>query len=387
MLCLRNSQLLQILMWRQSGLLMEQPPQMGRTQSEAVAQLPQGKVRIAELLLHYGYDAGDALISGGGAVKGAEQSINPASAHQHVILFPKPQYFPEAMSGIGITREHCGKTKGTKLVFLGGFKINDNKAVGFAHALTGIYNVLRENQHIAAFGCQGLCFKIISDSPFQEIDQGIGIPGKRLGPGPTGRGHVVYCENLGDLYVAGLANYAKDNNLLDDESVGLIYVTMSTVSSCVPRTEGAEAAWADVLGEGVMADRTFYADFETTLETAYNAVSAVVTGNPQIKTWLVTTPSENGALGAGSALEEAGLDKTSCVVALGADEVANQWDEGNYNVIREAAYFSGMVVGRTCGLALGDFLLNGTELPAEYATPAIMIDQTNYLEHVIRKPE
>lgn len=136
-----------------------------------------------------------------------------------------------------------------------------------------------------------------------------------------------------------------------------------------------------------MADRTFYADFETTLETAYNAVSAVVTGNPQIKTWLVTTPSENGALGAGSALEEAGLDKTSCVVALGADEVANQWDEGNYNVIREAAYFSGMVVGRTCGLALGDFLLNGTELPAEYATPAIMIDQTNYLEHVIRKPE
>lgn len=191
--------------------------------------------------------------------------------------------------------------------------------------------------------------------------------------------------NIG--YAAGewLANYAKDNGLLEDESVGLIYATMSTVSSCVPRTEGAETAWADVLGEGVMAERTFYADFETTLETAYNAVSSVIVGNPQITSWLVMTPSENGALGAGSAIEEAGLADTSCVVALGADEVANQWDAGNYAVIREAAYFSGMVVGRECGLALGNYLVNGTELPAEYATPAIMIDQTNYLEHVIRK--
>ena len=193
--------------------------------------------------------------------------------------------------------------------------------------------------------------------------------------------------NIG--YAAGewLANYAKDNNLLEDESVGLMYSTMSTVSSCVPRTEGAEDAWADVLGEGVMADRTFYADFETTLESAYNAASAVITGNPQIKTWLVMTPSENGALGCGSAIEEAGLVETSCVVALGADEVANQWDQGNYEVIREAAYFSGMVVGRECGKALGEYLLNGTELPDEYATPAVMIDRSNYQDVVIRIPE
>ena len=191
--------------------------------------------------------------------------------------------------------------------------------------------------------------------------------------------------NIG--YAAGewLANYAKDNNMLEDETVGLMYSTMMTVSSCVPRTEGAEQAWADVLGEGVMADRTFYADFETTLELAYNAASAVITANPQIKTWLVMTPSENGALGCGSAIEEAGLAETSCVVALGADETAKQWDAGNYAVIKEAAYFSGRVVGREAGLALGNYLLNGTEMPAEYATPAIMIDQSNYKEHVIVK--
>ena len=44
-----------------------------------------------------------------------------------------------------------------------------------------------------------------------------------------------------------------------------------------------------------------------------------------------------------------------------------------------------MVVGREAGLALGNYLLNGTEMPAEYATPAIMIDQSNYKDHVIVK--
>lgn len=190
--------------------------------------------------------------------------------------------------------------------------------------------------------------------------------------------------NIG--YAAGewLADYAKDNNLLEDESVGLLYMTMSTVSSCVPRTEGAQQAWADKLGDA-MADRTFYGDYETTMELAYNAASAVITANPQIKTWLVMNPSENGALGSGSALEEAGLDDTSCVVNLGGDEMANQWDSGNYSVVKVCAYFSGFVVGREAGKAVANYLIFGTELPGEYATPAEMMTQDNYLDVVIRK--
>ena len=219
--------------------------------------------------------------------------------------------------------------------------------------------------------------------PVIAVDDGlIDADGNKIAPW-----FGIDAYNIG--YAAGewAADYAKENGLVDDESAGLLYMTMSTVSSCVPRTEGEKQAWADKLGADAMADRTFEGDYETTMELAYNAASSVITANPQIKSWLVMVPSENGALGAGSALEEAGLAETSCVINLGGDEMINQWDAGNYSVVRVSAYFSGLVVGREAGTALANYLINGTELPAEYATPAEMMDQTNYNDIAIRKPE
>lgn len=216
--------------------------------------------------------------------------------------------------------------------------------------------------------------------PVVAVDDGlIDTDGNKIAPW-----FGIDAYNIG--YAAGewLADYASENNVLEDETVGLMYMTMSTVSSCVPRTEGAQAAWADKLGDA-MADRTYYADYETTSELAYNAATAVITAHPEITTWLVMTPSENGALGGGSALEEAGLDGTSCVVNLGGDEMATQWDEGNYSVVKVCAYFSGFVVGREAGKAVANYLIFGTELPDEYATPAEMMTQDNYLDVVIRK--
>ena len=35
-----------------------------------------------------------------------------------------------------------------------------------------------------------------------------------------------------------MANYAKDNDLVGKDDVGLLIMTMDTVSSCVPRAEG-----------------------------------------------------------------------------------------------------------------------------------------------------
>lgn len=219
--------------------------------------------------------------------------------------------------------------------------------------------------------------------PVIAVDDGlIDADGNKIAPW-----FGIDAYNIG--YAAGewAADYATENGLIDDESAGLLYMTMSTVSSCVPRTEGEKQAWADKLGAEAMADRTFEGDYETTMELAYNAASSVITANPQIKSWLVMVPSENGALGAGSALEEAGLAETSCVINLGGDEMINQWDAGNYSVVRVSAYFSGLVVGREAGTELANYLINGTELPAEYATPAEMMDQTNYNDIAIRKPE
>lgn len=185
-------------------------------------------------------------------------------------------------------------------------------------------------------------------------------------------------------YSAGewMADYASTNNLLEDESVGLLYMTMDTVSSAVPRTEGEKDAWKDKLGDA-LSDRTYSADYLATQEDAYNNASAIITGHPEIKTWLVMVASESGALGAGSAIENAGLEDTSCVISLGCDELSIQWGDGNYSVIRSAAYFSGKVVGKMAATEVVEFLINGTEIPMEYATPAVIVDPDNYKDVVL----
>ncbi|MCI5846222.1 MAG: substrate-binding domain-containing protein [Clostridiales bacterium] len=184
--------------------------------------------------------------------------------------------------------------------------------------------------------------------------------------------------NIG--YAAGewMADYAKENNLLDDPACALLYMTMDTVSSCVPRTEGEKQAWADKVGDA-LSDRTYFCDYLGADEAeAYANATAVIAAHPEITKWLVMSASETGSSTAAAALEEAGLVEGSCVNALGTDATALQWDEGNFEVIRSSAYFSGKVVGQAAALAVCDYLLNGTEIPAEYATPAVIVTPENY---------
>ena len=108
--------------------------------------------------------------------------------------------------------------------------------------------------------------------------------------------------NIG--YAAGewMAQYAIDNNLLEDESCAMLYMTMDTVSSCVPRSEGERQAWADMCGDA-MADRTYSADYDGSDEAAaYANASAVIAAHPEISTWLVQVASETGSSSAAAAL-------------------------------------------------------------------------------------
>ena len=185
--------------------------------------------------------------------------------------------------------------------------------------------------------------------------------------------------NIG--YAAGewMADYATENNMTEDETVGVLYMTMNTTSSCVPRTEGEKQAMADKLS-GAFDNRTYEVDYVTTMEDAYNGASAMIAGHPEIKSWLVMVASEQGALGVASAIENAGLADTSCVVTLGCDETTGHWEEGNYAVIRSAAYFSGKVVG-----------IEPVELANGSTVSAVVIEndfQNNWVElHPAEHPE
>lgn len=187
--------------------------------------------------------------------------------------------------------------------------------------------------------------------------------------------------NIGYSISEWLANYAIDNGLVDDPETGLLYMTMNTVSSCVPRTEGEKAAWAEIVGDK-MADRTFEADYPTTQEDAYTNGMAVLTGHPEIKRWMTMGASEADSKGIGAALEELGLDDVSIVTSTGCSDMDEQWDAGNYAVCKAAAYFSGAMVGEAAATGVMEYLLNGKEIPLEYATPAVIVTPENYREFV-----
>lgn len=187
--------------------------------------------------------------------------------------------------------------------------------------------------------------------------------------------------NIG--YAAGewAANYILENNLVDDPTVGILYQTMDTVSSCVPRTNGEIQAIHDIIGDA-MDSRAWRADYQTTSELAYESSSAVIAAHPEITRWVIMNASENGTMAAAALLDEQGLED-SVIVSLGADQCVQQWPEGNWTKVEAATYFSGIKIGIQAGTDAIEYLINGTEMDLEFAVPAVIVNKDTWQEYYI----
>lgn len=189
-----------------------------------------------------------------------------------------------------------------------------------------------------------------------------------------------------NAYVIGQANgdwlaqYAIDNNLVEDPEVGLLIMTMDTVSSCVPRAEGEYDNF--VAGcPGFDADKIFKADYDGTTDKGNTAATAVLTAHPEIKKWLVTGANEEGCIGAVRALESAGLDQDACVVGLGAYMAKDEWNSkgADGTCMKASAYFSAESVGRGSVEVLLD-MIAGKDVAQEKAVDAIVVTPETYKE-------
>lgn len=189
-----------------------------------------------------------------------------------------------------------------------------------------------------------------------------------------------------NAYVIGQANgdwlaqYAKDNNLVEDPEVGLLLLTMDTVSSCVPRAEGEYDNFVAGCPNFDTA-KIFKADYDGTTEKGNTAATAVLTAHPEIKKWLVTGANEEGCIGAVRALESAGLDAEACVVGLGAYMAKDEWNTkgADGTCMKASAYFSAESVGRGSVEVLLD-MIAGKEVDLEKAVDAIVVTPETYKE-------
>lgn len=207
--------------------------------------------------------------------------------------------------------------------------------------------------------------------PIVAVDDALEVNGEKIAPWVGIDGYVI-----GQANGEWMAGYAKDNNLIEDEECGVLFLTMDTVSSCVPRTEGEK----DKFFEKTSFDesRVFYGDNDGTTDKGNQAATAVITANPQIKKWLVMSANEESAIGAVRALETAGLDADSCVIGLGAYLAKDEWNEGKDICMKASCYFSADSIGGTSIQVLTDYINNGTEIPKETAVPATVCTPETY---------
>ncbi|MFV0503894.1 MAG: arabinose ABC transporter substrate-binding protein [Lachnospirales bacterium] len=190
----------------------------------------------------------------------------------------------------------------------------------------------------------------------------------------------INAYKIGEANGEWIANYAIENDLVGKEDVGLLLMTMDTVSSCVPRAEGEYDKFTELVPEFNL-DNIYKADYDGTTDKGNTAAAAVITANPQIKTWLVTGANEEGCIGAARALESAGLDGEACVVGLGAYMAKDEWNNkgADGTCVKASAYFSSDSVGAGSVEVLLD-LIAGNEVPMETAVDAIVVTPENYKE-------
>lgn len=207
--------------------------------------------------------------------------------------------------------------------------------------------------------------------PVVAVDDALEVNGEKIAPWVGIDGY-----NIGLANGEWMANYAKDNNLIDDEECGVLFLTMDTVSSCVPRTEGEKDKFFELTS--FPENRVFYGDNDGTTDKGNQAATAVITANPQIKKWLVMSANEESAIGAVRALETAGLDKESCVIGLGAYLAKDEWNAGKDVCMRASCYFSADSIGAAAIQMLNDHITSGAEMPMATAVPATVCTPDNY---------
>ena len=300
------------------------------------------------------------------------QSSGPKSGKLTIALLQKQgdqQYFVDEATGATAAAKKLGDVD-VKVVNLG---TDANKAISevdsvIAQKVDGIIIVVPDKQ----IGPQVISAAKTAGIPIMAADDSIAAAdGKEIpfaGFDGTAMGTLVGAK-AAELYL-------KDGWTVADTRVLSAY--KQDQPNCVDRVDGAAKAFTAGL-KGAEAPKIITVGTDNSAPDAQNKAGAVITGNADVKHWVVWGCNDENETGVVTALQNASISPANINgVGLGAYLTCKDWkakqDTGN----KAALFISGVEVGKAAVTSMVDLLRNGKALPLKSIADTAIVDATNW---------
>lgn len=174
----------------------------------------------------------------------------------------------------------------------------------------------------------------------------------------------------------------KNNRLTNPNESGLLLMSMDSVSSCIPRTEGQLDTFKNRI-PNFPKENIFQAEYNGQSEKSFYSAASTIANNKNIKNWFVMSANEAGTIGAIKALQQSGLAKNAVAVGVGSYVAKDEFQKENSPLIA-SAYISATEVGQIAAQELMDNLLNGKDIPDKYLVTDKIITKDNYKNLILK---
>ncbi|EHJ01208.1 periplasmic binding protein/LacI transcriptional regulator [Clostridium sp. DL-VIII] len=174
----------------------------------------------------------------------------------------------------------------------------------------------------------------------------------------------------------------KNNKMTNPNSSGLLLMSMDSVSSCAPRTEGQLETFKNRF-PSFPKENIFQAEYNGQSEKSFYSAASTIASNKNIENWFVMSANEAGTIGAIKALEQSSLAKNAVVVGVGGYVAKDEFQKENSPLIA-SAYISATEVGQIASQELMENLLDGKNIPDKYLVTDKIITKDNYQNLILK---
>jgi L-arabinose transport system substrate-binding protein len=164
----------------------------------------------------------------------------------------------------------------------------------------------------------------------------------------------------------------------DRTDVKIASIEQNTLSVCKQRTDGARKEF--LAKTGFDASKIVSIPYDNSLDDAINKMGPAITANPDAKRWIIWSCNDEGVIGAGRALANAGVSKDNIIGAGlgGTDTACDEFAKGATSGLKSTVYFDSAKHGATAVQLLVDQITQGKAMPARTVIPGVPVDASSY---------